>query len=155
MADTELEKPGKPSRENKRLMGVRIAVVAIVFFGLGFGAREIIFRRNVYLTNMDLLKSFEGKERSEVQNISGKFINYVDFDGNTFKPDTVKMGVGNYLAITNQSKTELMQLLSENQDLTTLRGYGEGERLQTIMPDKGIFKVMVKGKRGVLTVVVD
>ncbi len=80
------------------------------------------------------------------QNVLGQasndeFITYIDYDGKKFKPSTVYIKKGNYIAITNQSKEKLMWLVSDNPDLNTVRGYGESERLQLTLLKEGTYKV--------------
>ncbi len=83
------------------------------------------------------------------QNVLGQasqdpFITYIDYDGKRFKPSSVIIKKGNYVAITNTSSDQLMWLISDNQDLNTQRGYGEGEKLQLTLLKEGEFKVVDK-----------
>ncbi len=81
------------------------------------------------------------------QNVTGEqttadqFITYIDYDGTEFKPAAVTVKKGNYIAITNQSKDKQMWLVSDNADLNTKRGYGEGERLQLTLLKEGRYIV--------------
>lgn len=84
------------------------------------------------------------------QNVAGaqtttdQFITYIDYDGKEFKPSAVTIKKGNYIAITNKGNDQLMWLISNNTDLNTKRGYGEGEKLQLALSKEGEFKVVNK-----------
>jgi len=69
---------------------------------------------------------------------------YINFDGDNFSVPYVAIKTGFYIAITNKSKSKLMWLESENSLLRTNRGYGESERLETILYEKGTFEVYSK-----------
>jgi len=84
------------------------------------------------------------------QNVAGtqttadQFITYIDYDSKKFKPSAVTIKKGNYLAIINKSKDQLMWLISDESQLNTQRGYGEGEKLQLTLLKEGEFKVIDK-----------
>lgn len=90
------------------------------------------------------------------QTTADQFITYIDYDGNEFNPKTVTIKKGNYIAITNKSKDQLMWLVSDNADLNTKRGYGEGEKLQLTLLKEGTYKVTNRlDTKGFLEVVVE
>lgn len=68
-------------------------------------------------------------------------ITYVRYDKKAFNPSSVTITRGNYVAITNISKTEQMHLVSKNPLLNTKRGYAFGERLQTVIVEPGTYEV--------------
>lgn len=130
----------------------RLFFLLILAFGLGFTLHFLI-------TNLQI--------KSEVsllpqQNVAGaqiaadQFITYIDYDGKKFKPSTATIKKGNYLAITNKSSDKQMWLVSDNADLNTQRGYGEGERLQLVLLKEGRYKVTNRlDTKGFLEVVVE
>ena len=115
-------------------MKVKFTILLFVSFSLGFALHWLI--TNTQVQSVSLLK----------QNVLGKmsndqFITYIDYDGKGFKPSSVIVKKGNYIAITNKSSDQLMWLISQNPDLNTQRGYGEGEKLQLILLREGTYKV--------------
>lgn len=79
-----------------------------------------------------------------LEGTANSFITYVEFDGEKFLPNRVKIKRGDYLAITNTSNEKLMWLISANSDLKTVRGYGLGERLQVNLSEPGTYVVADK-----------
>jgi len=126
-------------------MKVKFTILLIVSFSLGFALHWLISEgKNLFIAGTQVQPvSLLG------QNVLGRasqdqFITYVDYDGKSFKPGSVIVKKGNYLAITNKSKDQLMWLISQNLDLNTQRGYGEGEKLQLTLLKEGEFKVIDK-----------
>lgn len=71
-------------------------------------------------------------------------IRKVKYADGKFSPDTIIIRYGSYVAIINESKTELMWLESDNKYLNTPRGYGEGEEQRVRMDTEGTFNVVNK-----------
>ena len=128
---------------------VKLLLFSVTLFSLGFLANAFLFQKTVSdissLSQTNVLR----------QSSADEFITGVDYDGKRFKPSSVTITIGNYITITNQSKKELMWLTSNLKDLNTVRGYGEGERLQAILTQKGEFKVMDKLTQSLLVVTVE
>ena len=76
---------------------------------------------------------------NKVQNITT-----ITFDGQNFSRHNVAIEQSRYIVIVNTSKDTLMWLSSNNKDLATPRGYGEGEQVKTRLDDKGQFIVADK-----------
>ncbi len=114
----------------------RLLFLIILAFSLGFALHWLI-------TNLQTKPDISLLPQQNVleQKNSDQFITYIDYDGKEFKPATVTIKKGNYIAITNKSKDKLMWLVSDNADLNTQRGYGEGERLQLTLLKEGSYKV--------------
>lgn len=118
-------------------MKIRLLLLLIVSFSMGFALHWLI--TNTQVQPASILG----------QNVAGlasqdEFITRVDYDGKKFKPNSVTVKKGNYLAITNTSRDKLMWLISDNPDLQTPRGFGEGEKLQLTLLKMGEFKVVDK-----------
>ncbi len=118
-------------------MKVKFTILLFVSFSLGFALHWFITS-----TQIQSVSPF-------AQNVLGKmsndqFITYIDYDSKGFKPSVVIIKKGNYIAITNKSSDQLMWLISDNADLNTKRGYGEGEKLQLTLLKEGEFKVADK-----------
>ncbi len=116
-------------------------LIGILFcFGLGFGTHMYLVKDKIPPMDAGAIikKSVFGTSTPQADN----FITYIDFDGEKFSQTNVNIILGNYLAITNQSKVKQMQLNSDSDLLNTPRGYAEGERLMVLMPTKGIFRVV-------------
>lgn len=65
----------------------------------------------------------------------------VFFDGQKFDPQYVSVPIGKRIEITNKSNSELMQLVSTSEQLTTERGYGESERFIVVLMEEGVYTV--------------
>jgi len=118
-------------------MKVKFTILLIVSFSLGFALHWLITSTQVQSVNV-LGQNVLGQASQD------QFVTHIDYDGKKFKPSSVNIKKGNYIAITNTSRDQLMWLISENQDLNTLRGYGEGEKLQLTLLKEGKFKVIDK-----------
>lgn len=115
-------------------MKVKFTILLIVSFSMGFALHWLI--TSIQVQPVSLLKQNVLGQASQDQ-----FITYVDYDGKKFKPSVVTIKKGNYIAITNKSSDQLMWLISDNADLNTKRGYGEGEKLQLTLLKEGTYKV--------------
>jgi len=118
-------------------MKVKFTILLIVSFSMGFALHWLI--TSIQVQPVSLLKQNVLGQASQDQ-----FIAHIDYDGKKFKPSSVIIKKGNYIAITNKSSDQLMWLISDNQDLQTPRGYGEGEKLTTTLLKEGEFKVVDK-----------
>lgn len=118
---------------------VKLVLLFVGFFSLGFLANAILFQKNtVEITALSQPSVLGLKDPDD------EFITSVGYDGEQFAPRSVTVKKGNYIAITNTSKGKLMWLVSDNPDLATSRGYGEGERLQLVLLKAGEYKVANK-----------
>lgn len=68
----------------------------------------------------------------------------ITFDGERFSRNNVTVGFTRYLQITNENEAKLMWLVSDIPELTTKRGYGQKEAVQTQFNTKGQFVVINK-----------
>jgi len=118
---------------------VKKIILMMIFFGLGFGTHMYLVKDKVPPMDASLIIK---KAIEPTQTEDGKFIVYVEFDGEKFRPSSVNVPLGNYFAITNKSNSKLMRLSSDNPALSTSRGFGEGERLMNVMGEKGVFRVV-------------
>ncbi len=114
----------------------------IFIFLLGFFSYYLVDKYNV--TSVDPQTYLKLSSETTVDGSVNKFITYVEFDGEEFSPNKVKIGKGDYLAITNTSKDKQMWLVSTNSDLATVRGYAEGERLSVNLSEPGDYLVATK-----------
>ena len=112
--------------------------MSVGLFILGFLANAFLFQKNTAQIISLSQPSILGIKGSD------QFITHIDYNGNDFEPNAVVMTKGNYIAITNSSKEKLMWLVSDNPDLNTVRGYGEGERLQLTLQKSGEFQITNK-----------
>ena len=119
----------------------RLLLLVILIFFLGFGAAYILFTSDILQVNRPDIGFLFKQKVAAVKTTADNFITYIDYDGTDFSPRKVIIKKGNYIAITNKSKTELMWLVSNNTGLNTKRGYAEGERLQLILLKEGRYVV--------------
>lgn len=128
---------------------MKLLFLLIISFSLGFALHWFITRTQVQPVSI-LGQNVLG------QASQNEFITYVDYDGKEFKPGSVTIKKGNYLAITNKSSDKQMWLVSDNADLNTKRGFGEGERLKIILLGMGNYKVTNKlDSRSLLSITVE
>jgi len=129
----------------------KLLLFLILAFGLGFTLHFLI-------TNLQIkpeISLLPQQNVAGVQTSTDQFITYVNYDGKEFKPSAVTIKKGNYLAITNKSSDKQMWLVSDNADLNTQRGYGEGERLKLTLLKEGRYKVTNRlDTKGFLKIVV-
>jgi len=117
---------------------MKLLLFSVALFSFGFLANAFLFQKNpAQITALSQQNVLGTKE-------SDQFITYINYDGNDFEPNSVVVTKGNYISITNSSKEKLMWLVSDNPDLSTSRGYGEGERLQLTLQKSGEFQITNK-----------
>lgn len=134
---------------SKAFLRIRLLLLLIVSFSLGFALHWLITSTQVQPVSI-LGQNVAGLASQD------EFITSVAYDGKKFKPSSVTVKKGNYIAITNTSRDQLMWLISDNADLNTKRGYGEGEKLQLILLKEGRYKVTNRlDTKGFLEVVVE
>lgn len=75
---------------------------------------------------------------------SDQFMTAVSYDGKQFEPKKVYIRKGNYVVITNRSKTALLWLQSDMPDVNTTRGYAEGEQFRFASQRVGSFTISNK-----------
>lgn len=117
----------------------------VVFFVLlsaviGYMSHDFINDNVVKLNNRIQILSNKSTADSVLgQTSEDPFITNIIYDGKSFHPDRVSIKLGNYLALTNQSKSSLMWISSDITGVTTTRGYAEGEQIRVIVYKAGEF----------------
>jgi hypothetical protein len=71
-------------------------------------------------------------------------VSYVNYDGHQFAPRVVNVKASYWIAITNNSKTKQMWLISDNPLLNTERGYGYTEQLKKMLYKQGTYTIQDK-----------
>jgi plastocyanin len=107
----------------------RIAITIIAFI-FGFWLRGFLDSQGVYVHLPELVPS--AKKTTTAAGVPAgvsDFITEVKYENASFKPASVTIKKGNYLAITNVGDS-LMWLSSDNPKLSTPRGYGKSEQLR-------------------------
>ena len=117
---------------------VTIGFLLITFFSLGFVTHAVL------VGNRPLEITALSQPILGVKDPDDDFITSVDYNGDQFNRRSVTVKKGNYIAITNKSRDQLMWLISDESNLNTQRGYGEGEKLQLTLLKEGEFKVVNK-----------
>ena len=112
--------------------------LVILAFSLGFVVHLLLMN----LQNKPDLNLLSQQSVAGEKITADEFITYIDYDGNEFKPRTVTVKKGNYIAIMNKSKDKQMWLVSDNADLNTKRGYGEGEIVRLTLLKEGSYNVI-------------
>lgn len=125
------------------------SIYFVLFFTAGFLVHAFFFpyvfvdgKSEIIEVPFTTTVTTENKEIPE--EIENDLITYVRYEKKAFKPSSVTITRGNYIAITNISKIEQMHLVSENPLLNTKRGYAFGERLQTVIAEPGTYEVVNK-----------
>jgi hypothetical protein len=132
------------SQVRKVLFRFRLPLLLVLAVGLGYLMRMAIagdFTGS--LISPAGLIGLADESKSPVSGRDG-FEVIVQYQGGRFRPDSVTVGKGNYLSITNISKSEKMWLTSDDPELVTPRGYGESERLKVLVIREGTFRVINK-----------
>jgi hypothetical protein len=93
---------------------------------------------------IDLQARFKQEAEKNNIEINLSTIN-TSFDGSGFIPSVVVVPIGRRINIINSSNDKLMKLISDNEDLTTPRGYANSERHLQQLYDRGIFFVYAEG----------
>jgi hypothetical protein len=127
-------------------------IILLIIFFAGFLTHAfwfpnfLISPQNVTNNVKTILGLSEQKKQSSSTAESNEFITYINYLDGKFNRTRVNITRGNYIAITNMSKTESMLLVSDNSALSTPRGYGYSERLMTILLEPGNYTVVNKNK---------
>lgn len=112
-----------------------------ISFVMGFLVHALFFPSfltyNIALYTKRVVKN----KQLPVVETKNKSLTYVYYEDGEFDPKVVTVPKSYYLGIINTSDTELMFLTSENQLLSTPRGYGRLEELRTILYEEGIYEV--------------
>lgn len=138
-------------------MKAGIVVTALVSFALGFFVHALFFP---YLfQDGDLVEAkkevkgiINGKNQYADQN--NDLITYVNYEKGRFRPSSVTVTRGNYLAITNRDTKNMMWLTSDEKRLSTVRGYAFGERLQVALSEPATYEIVNKLDQATLTVTI-
>lgn len=123
---------------------VSFIIVTCVAFFLGFMTHALFFPYIFIDGNTDAVTNEINRYKNVAPSSgpdSGNFVTYVEYDNGYFTPKEVTMIKGDYIAITNRSKTQGMKLDSDNQLLTTKRPYMESEQIRLVIPESGTFTV--------------
>ncbi|MBI3985084.1 MAG: hypothetical protein HY344_04085 [Candidatus Levybacteria bacterium] len=83
-----------------------------------------------------------GEQTSQTQGT--KSLTIATFKDGSFHPSKVWMKKGYYVGIKNEDEKSQMWLMSDEETLRTLRGYGFGEQLRSMMLKEGNFVVTIK-----------
>jgi hypothetical protein len=124
----------------------KIAILFLLIFSstTGFVVHALFFP--TVLTNNFLLytkRALENKQVAPVENMN-KSLTKVAYEDGQFDPQVVVMDKSYYVAITNMSSTEFMNLTSDNPLLKTPRDYGKSEELRAQLYDPGVYTVSSK-----------
>ncbi|MCX7997196.1 MAG: hypothetical protein N2691_05615 [Patescibacteria group bacterium] len=124
-------------------MKVRLIIVATLFFVAGFFFHALFFP---YLfVDGDLSEAQKAVQSvlvdSTYEDERNDFITYVNYENGRFRPASVEIKRGNYIAITNRDTEERMHLDSPRTQLSTVRPYALGERVKTTLSEPGSFTV--------------
>lgn len=127
-------------------MKVKRFIVPAIAFTAGFLVHALffpyVFVDGKSKTLEEPIKTIITREKRDIPpEVENDLITYVRYENKAFTPSSVTITKGNYIAITNISKTEQMHLVSDNELLNTVRGYAFSERLQTVISEPGIYKV--------------
>ena len=68
----------------------------------------------------------------------------IEYDGERFSRNNIRIGFTRYLHIVNTSPDKLMWLQSNKPELATVRGYAEAEAVKAQFNEKGTFVVQDK-----------
>ncbi|MCX6730500.1 MAG: hypothetical protein NTZ55_01505 [Candidatus Roizmanbacteria bacterium] len=116
----------------------------ITSFFAGFVIHALFFP--AVLTNNVMLytkRALENKQVTPVEN-NNKSLTKVSYEDGQFDPQVVVIGKSYYIAITNMSSTEYMNLTSDNPLLTTPRDYGLSEEVRAQLYEPGVYTVSSK-----------
>jgi hypothetical protein len=129
---------------------MRLFLFVLISFSAGFLIHAFFFPKVfVSSSNPDVLTAVQSVIGIEEKN---DFVTPVTFDKKSFNPNKVSIKNGNYITITNMSKTELMELQSNEKLLSTVRPYAESEQLKALLPNKGTFEVIENHSKAKLIV---
>ncbi len=105
---------------------------------VGFGLRTLLERAGVSFGKVD-----QKILNQKVEPVSGQdqFVTYVEFVDGKFSLPTVKVHKGDYLALTNIDKDNLMWLSATMSAWSTVRGYAEGERIMQTFDEVGTYRI--------------
>ncbi len=121
----------------------------LVVLAAGFGVRILLEKMGVNFGKVD-----QKILNQKVESVSGQdqFVTYVDFENGRFSDEIVKIHKGDYLAITNIDKDNLMWLSATMSAWSTVRGYAESERVMKTIDDVGVYRIGERISDDVLTV---
>ena len=126
-----------------KLRMIRKLILFAVFFCLGFLTHALFFP-DVLANGFTDVASIVIPVPTPTQAAGGQqysFQTTITYDGAHFSRHNIAIAVGNYLAIKNIAKQNLMSLISNDPNLTTTRAYGESEQVKERMDTIGQFAV--------------
>ena len=125
-----------------KLRIIRNLIFFALFFGLGFLTHALFFP-DVLANGFTDFSSIVIPNTSPTQTAGPQynFETTITYDGDHFSRHNIIIGVGNYLIIQNVAKQHPMWLLSNDPQLTTVRGYGDSEKVEQRMDTAGKFVV--------------
>jgi hypothetical protein len=121
----------------------RKLILFAVFFGLGFLTHALFFP-DVLANGFTDVASIVIPIPTPTQAAGGQqysFQTTITYDGAHFSRHNIAIASGNYLAIKNIAKQNLMTLVSNDPNLATGRGYGEAEQVKERMDTAGQYVV--------------
>lgn len=115
----------------------------------GFGLRTLLEKAGVSFGKVD-----QKILNQQMEPVSGQdqFVTYVNFENGKFSDELVKIHKGDYLAITNTDKDNLMWLNATMSAWTTVRGYAESERAMKTIDEVGMYRISERISGDVLMV---
>src|SRR5882724_8847510 len=121
-------------------MKVKLLILVLVVFGAGFLTHALLFPDFLANGISDVSQIALPKPiPTNQQAAPDPLVTKVDFDSTHFSRHNITVRFSRYIQITNTNKESLMSLASNNPLLTTPRGYGYLEAVQTRMDKKGQF----------------
>lgn len=139
---------------------IKKVLLYLFFFAAGFLVHALIFPdmlANGILFQSDAVFSNLGstsKASNQTQPSTGHDT-VVSFDGENFNRTNVSLAISDYITIRNESTTNQMLLISDNPELTTVRGYAYKEQVHVRLDKEGQYHVLEKnGSNARLTITV-
>lgn len=121
-------------------------ILGIVFFIAGFLMHALVFPDVLSngITDIQQIAVPETPAQNSANGTKDEQFTKITFDEGQFSRTNVTVGFTRYLQIINEDETKLMWLVSDVPELTTKRGYGQKEAVQTQFNKKGQFVVINK-----------
>lgn len=125
---------------------IKNLIVAAFLFTAGFFAHALFFPN--FIPAIQNTSAVQKENNPNTGNgTESSLFTHIAYDGSAFSAQRVIIQNGYYIAITNTSKDKLMWIASDYPGLETKRGYGQSERLELILYQKGSYVVADKLNR--------
>lgn len=120
--------------------------LSIVFFIAGFLMHAFVFPDMLSngIADVQQIAIPDTKTQNESNGTQDEQFTKITFDGDRFSRNNVTVGFTRYIQIINDNESKLMWLVSDVPELTTKRGYGYKEAIQTQFNKKGQFVIINK-----------